>query len=146
MVKMLIVKNNTNIDRYIKNNNILLNNGFFNDTNDKDIFLANSLGIVQGIGNNKFAFQNNITHQEVAIMIKNLSKIINTKVINRNNKYNDHDVISQWAKESIYYVRNISDVNNNYVMSGIGDNKFDPKGYYTVEQAIAAIYRLYVSD
>lgn len=58
---MLIAKNNTNIDIYIKNNNILLNNSFFNDTNDKDILLANSLGIVQGIRDNKFATQNNIT-------------------------------------------------------------------------------------
>lgn len=77
---------------------------------------------------------------------KNLSKIINTKVINRNNNYNDYDVISQQAKGSVYYVSNIFDINNNYVMSGIGDNKFDPKGYYTVGQAIATIYRLYVSD
>ena len=43
-------------------------------------------------------------------------------------KFNDSDKISKWAKDA---VDNITDLG---LMSGVGNNEFDPKGTVTREQ------------
>ena len=65
--------------------------------------------------------------------------------INRNFKYSnqtnirfaDDYNVSSWAKDSV------SIVNSMYVMQGIGNDCFDPKNYYTIEQSVATMYRLF---
>ena len=42
-----------------------------------------------------------------------------------------------WTKESINYVSALG------IMSGVGNIKFDPNGFYTCEQTILTVLRLY---
>lgn len=143
VIKMLITKENTNIDRYIQDNNIVIDKEYFKDTQNKEILLAVSLGIVKGFDDNTFLPNKNITRQEAAVMINNVTKLLHIYGVNNDKKFFDDYDIANWAKESVYNVSTISDKNNNFVISGIGNNKFDPQGLYTHEQAIATIYRVY---
>lgn len=143
-IKMLTTKFNTNIDRYIADKNIVINENRFKDTTDKSILLAENLGIVKGYDDNSFKPDSNITRQEAAVLLNNLSIYMN--VIGKgenNNVFYDDNKIGNWAKESVYNINNISDKNGNFVMSGVGNNCFDPQGFYTREQTVLTVYRLY---
>ena len=90
-----------------------------------------------------FGVNDYITREEAATMLyRSMQYLAN---VNRNYKYSsktnkrfaDDNNVSSWAKESV------SIVNDMGVMQGVGNSKFDPKSYYTIEQSIATIYRLY---
>lgn len=112
----------------------------FSDTTKEDVLLANSLGIVSGTGGGKFSPNNYITRQEAATMLYRTAKAIDgEQKIENDISYADSTSIASWATEPIAYV---STVQNN-IMNGTGDNCFNPKGYYTREQAYVTINRLY---
>lgn len=62
---------------------------------------------------------------------------------NNSNVFSDDDKIGIWAKDAVYNINSVADRNGNSVMSGVGNNMFNPKGFYTREQAILTIFRLY---
>src|SRR5690606_30781516 len=47
------------------------------------------------------------------------------------------DIISSWARESVSYLYNFG------VISGVGENRFSPKGSTTREQAFVLAERMY---
>ncbi len=133
------------------------------DTSDVDAYKLMYTGIIKGTGvvktyevdgknvrDHKFEPNSLITREQAAIMMVN--------TISKNNEYTattDHQQgykfiasykpisfadkknISQWA---IGYVTMAV---NNELISGVGNNKFDPKGNLTREQAMVMAYRVY---
>jgi hypothetical protein len=115
----------------------------FTDADDCYIITAYNLGIVAGVGNNKFAPDNNITRQEAAVMLNNLATVLN--VDNTSKKadlFVDESYFANWAKAAIYSVSAIKS-GDTYVMAGTGNGKFSPWMNYTREQAIATMLRLF---
>lgn len=108
----------------------------FEDTNDPDVKLANALGFVSGVGNNKFNPTGKITRQEAATMLMRIGQKYGLEPTADPVAFSDVAVDS-WAKEGIDYVSSLG------IMSGIGNNKFDPNGLYTYEQTILTVLRLY---
>ena len=53
-----------------------------------------------------------------------------------NNSWADASQISSWAHEGINYVVGAG------IMNGTGENRFEPQGLFTREQAIATVYRM----
>lgn len=112
----------------------------FTDTTNQQVIKANSLGIVKGIGDGKFAPDAFITRQDISVMIyrglraakpqydySSISKHI----------FADHNKISPWAREAVAYLYGIE------VTNGVGENLFNPWGYTSREQAISLIKRTY---
>lgn len=99
--------------------------------------------IVYGKSNSYFGINDYITREEAATMLYRTMQYLGS--INRNFKYSnqtnirfaDDYNVSSWAKDSV------SIVNSMYVMQGIGNDCFDPKNYYTIEQSVATMYRLF---
>ncbi len=115
----------------------------FIDVDNAYITSAYKLKIVAGVGNNKFAPNNDITRQEAAVMLNNLASA--TGVNNntpKKEKFIDEDHFAVWAKKEIYSVAGIKS-GDTYVMVGTEPQKFSPWMNYTREQAIATVYRLY---
>jgi hypothetical protein len=110
---------------------------YFTDTDKEYINNAYELGIVSGVGNNKFAPDNSITRQEAAVMLNNLAELVNITDINNSEKFIDEKYFANWAKDSIY------SISNKGIMLGTEENKFSPWMNYTREQAIATMLRLY---
>lgn len=122
----------------------------FEDTQSADVELCARLGIVSGMGDNKFEPERAITRQEAARMLYNTLDIM-TPVINDYKNQNENGVngiflphvfddgadINNWARNEIYAMYHMG------VMQGVGGNNYDPKGAYTREQAICTFLRLY---
>jgi len=149
IINTLMIQNNkiiTSTDNNIKKVH-------YSDTNDVAVKQATVLGIVSGIGNNRFNPNGNITRQEAARMLymaatisernTEFSKYFNymfhedNKFIDFPNKFADIDEIDYWGSIGIQYCF------QNNIMLGIGNNKFNPSGTYSREQAYITALRLY---
>ena len=115
----------------------------FSDTHQSYINSAFELGIVSGVGEGRFAPDNNITRQEAAVMLRNLANAIGIDTnVRRTEKFVDESYFADWAKDAIYTVSAI-EKGDVCVMTGTGEGKFSPWMNYTREQAIATMLRLY---
>ena len=113
----------------------------FSDTDNADVLLCASAGVVNGVGNGKFAPDKNITRQEAASMLHRLGAL-NKNVKNDVNDrlphvFADGEKIRSWARSDINWVYRQG------IMNGTGSNHFTPDGAYTREQSIATTLRLY---
>lgn len=112
----------------------------FIDTTNTEILKAYKLGIVKGMSANTFAPGSSITRQEISVMLLRALKaaepgasysIVGAPVLA------DENQIATWAIEAVKYM------NKEGIMNGVGENKIDPLGNTTKEQAIALLKRLY---
>lgn len=131
-------------------NSANVNDIYFSDTDNDDIKKAAALGVVSGVGNNKFNPEGNITRQEAAKMLYNTLDV-GTNILeeyrsdNKNgvngiflpHVFNDGAQINSWARNEIYAMYHLG------VMMGDANNCFNPLEGYTKEQAICTFLRLY---
>ena len=113
----------------------------FTDTDNADVLLCASAGVVNGVGNGKFAPDKNITRQEAASMLHRLGALNKNVKNNVNDRlphvFADGEKIRSWARSDINWVYRQG------IMNGTGSNHFTPDGAYTREQSIATTLRLY---
>lgn len=108
----------------------------FSDTDNEKVTFLSRLGIINGVGEGRFAPDSHITREEAATILNRIYNLTGKKALVDTNIFADDSNISDWAKEAVYSIKNIG------VMNGVGDNMFAPKDNYTTEQAIATILRL----
>ena len=115
----------------------------FTDCKNSDVQAACAMGIVQGRGGGIFDPNGSITRQEAAVMLTRTAKLLGLDA-NTSLSFSDTYNVPSWASEGIRYVSGLTDpVSGNRVMGGVGNNRFDPLGRYTREQAILTALRLY---
>lgn len=115
----------------------------FTDTSHEDVVEAYALGIVNGVGNGRFAPDESITREEAAKMLWKAAVLLEYQATDEPLSFADQNEISDWALESVNAISSISGAGRP-VMQGTGNNCFSPKGSYTREQAVATVYRLYI--
>ena len=126
------------IGAYLTEKGLSVDKSAFTDTQDVNILSAYALGIVGGRGNRIFDPNGAITREEAAVMVRNLQRVLGYSVDNfPDSGFADSGKISGWAVEGINYVY------ANGIMSGIGNNVFDPRGTYTREQAIITFLNIF---
>ena len=97
-----------------------------------------AMGIIEGMGDGTFAPDAYITREQAAVILYRTAAFLGNKtLINSDPIYEDKNTISDWA------VSAVSSMYSMNIMKGISDKEFNPKGQYTVEQAIATMVRLY---
>ncbi len=105
----------------------------FEDVDDSEISKAYGLGITKGVSETEFAPKKDISREEVATMLTRTIKAylpdLDTSV-NDDFRFSDDVLISDWAKESVYFM-----VSKNVIL-GVGDNKFAPKNTTANEEAL----------
>jgi len=104
----------------------------FTDTADGVVVVAYNLGITNGTSDTTFTPDALITREQMATM---MTRALNKAGINTNSdgikaKFNDHNDISEYAIESVYFM------STNDIIKGVGDNTFNSKGNATKEQAL----------
>jgi hypothetical protein len=109
----------------------------FIDSNDTNVMKIGGLGIVKGIENNKFDPEGKLTREQAAVILSNLSTAMDYSLKNGNHTFIDSKEISKWA------IGDVQKAKASGIMDGAYDNKFYPKSYYTREESIATILRLY---
>ena len=107
----------------------------FTDTYDAEVLKAYNPGITNGTSETTFSPEELITREQMATMMtRALNKSGIDTTINVNavyNKFADHDEISTWALDSVYFM------SARGVIKGVGENKFNVRGNATREQALA---------
>jgi hypothetical protein len=109
----------------------------FIDSNDINVMKIGGLGIVEGIGNNKFNPNGHLTQEQAAAILSNLSMAMNYSLKDGNHAFADSKEISKWA------IKDVQKVKASGIMEGTWTNMFNPKGNYTREESIVTILRLY---
>ncbi|WP_113672733.1 S-layer homology domain-containing protein [Vallitalea guaymasensis] len=121
----------------------------FTDTDNKYVKVANILGMVNGIGDNKFDPEGLITREQAAVMFVNYFQTVYPNNTNEAPKYlNDLDQVSSWAREAVARAYGAGFLKGNVLAdtdrSGniLKKGHFDSKSNFTREQAIIVISRL----
>ena len=112
----------------------------FADTNDVNVQMMAYLGVVRGVGDNRFNPDGLITRQESAAMLSRLISVTGTALPTISPTFADNDAISNWAMGYVGQVRVLG------IMGGVGGNRFDPAGRYTIEQSIVTMLRVFQMD
>lgn len=112
----------------------------FADTRNPNIAAANKLGIVNGVGNNRFLPNGIASREEVSVILYNAIKAAKPEYgyISRNEHvFRDQNMISSWAKEAVKYLYSRG------VVKGVGNKTFSPRATTSREEAIIMVKRIY---
>jgi len=112
----------------------------FLDTINPEVLKANNLGIVRGVSDDRFAPEAYVTRQEISVMLyRTLVAALPGLDMDASGvaPFPDEEVIAEWAIEEVRFA------NKHGIMRGVGENRIDPLGNTTREQAIALVTRMY---
>ena len=109
----------------------------FADTNDVNVQKAAYIGVVLGVGNNRFAPNETLTREQAAVMLARLANAIGRPLPNTAPTFVDNHLIADWAFSAAGQVQAVG------IMGGVGNNRFAPLDTYTREQSIVTIMRLF---
>ena len=119
-----------------------VSNNPFTDTTDPDVLKAYGANIAVGVSDTEFMPDANLSREQAATMLTRVYKKVffDLWTVDKDSEYkldfimpapfSDDDKISDWAKESVYFMA------ANKVISGVGNNNFAPKNTTSEEEAI----------
>ena len=110
----------------------------FTDTNDEYVLKAYVLGITNGTSEDKFSPDDEITREQMAVMLtRALEKAGIDCYVDWNTvqKFADDGDFNDWGRNSIYFM------SGNGIIKGVGDNRFDSMGNAKIEEAIVIALR-----
>jgi hypothetical protein len=108
----------------------------FNDTDDIYALKGATIGLTSGVGNGNFGTGGLDREQLATFMVRILTLLELEMNEASGEKFADDENISSWAKDAIYLAK------NNNIISGVGNNKVDPKGTASTEMAIVIANRI----
>jgi hypothetical protein len=109
----------------------------FADTEDVNVQKMAYIGVVGGVGDNRFAPNETLTREQAAVMLSRLSDAIGQPFPTEASAFADNNNASSWALASIGRVQAAG------LMSGTGNNMFSPQQSFAREQSIVTFLRLY---
>ena len=109
----------------------------FTDTSDVNVQKAAFIGVVLGVGDNRFDPDSTLSREQAAVMLLRLADAIGRPFPALAPSFSDNGYISSWAFEGVGAAQAAG------IMNGVGDNRFDPSGSYTREQSIVTIMRAF---
>ncbi|HOB12567.1 MAG TPA: S-layer homology domain-containing protein [Syntrophomonadaceae bacterium] len=98
---------------------------------------ANRNGIVKGMGDKKFAPDQAITREQMAVIMSNYAKTMNLelKPVQEEKHFADSDKISAYAREAVKEMQMAG------LLSGKDNNLFDPQGTATRAEVSSVLHR-----
>jgi len=109
----------------------------FTDTTDINVEKAAFIGLVYGVGNNRFDPNSPLTREQAAVMLTRLSDLLGRPFPTRAPTFSDNSLIADWARSDVGRAQASG------IVVGVGNNRFAPKDPYTREQAVVTIMRMY---
>ncbi len=118
--------------------------GTFSDCKETAVLKAYAAGIVNGVGDGKFAPDTTTNREQIATMIARAIKYIEQETgttyapaAPNIDKFSDKDQVSAWAVDGVGLLA------ANGIMNGTSETTLSPQDPCTVEQSILLIYRFY---
>ncbi len=112
----------------------------FTDTTNVEILKAYQLGIVNGIGNNKFSPQVLINREQMAAMLNRAVVAIRPDA---DTSVTGAPTFSDENEIAPYFISNVKFMAKNGFINWVGNNRFAPKATSTREQAVIVAVRVY---
>ncbi|MCL2125724.1 MAG: S-layer homology domain-containing protein, partial [Oscillospiraceae bacterium] len=109
----------------------------FTDTTDVNVEKAAFIGVVNGVGNNRFDPNGTLTREQAATMLARLAESVSKPLDKKAATFGDKGSVSTWALEAVGQCEAAE------IMGGTGNNQFSPGGAYQRQQSIATITRMY---
>ena len=109
----------------------------FIDTDDVNAQKMAYLGVVRGMGGGRFDPYGLLDREQAATMLSRLMEVLDLPELTHEATFADNDYISPWAIEHVGIMQYTG------IMGGVGNNRFDPHGRYTIEQSITTMLRVY---
>ena len=145
-VTLLEEKSGMTRDVYLEANGYALGQNPYKDTKNPDVLFASAIGVVKGKGNQTFVPDGYITRQEAATMLYRLALVLDYELPEATHVFADNNAVADWAKDAVGAIGLLTDAKNGKaVMEGVGENRFDPDGTYTREQAFITMNRLFMA-
>ena len=107
------------------------------DTNDVNAEKMGALGVTAGVGFDRFAPYGTLTREQAAAMLSRLAAAAGILLPTQDASFDDTGSISDWA------LGPVGQMQASGIMSGSGNNMFNPRAGYSREQSIVTILRLY---
>ena len=133
IVNLLEKASNKTIDELLEEKDVEIDADAFTDTSDKSVLAANALGIINGTGDGKFSPNGTFTRAQIAAIINRIAGVMGYDTEGYTHEFTD--VAGNWVDAELGWPV------SNGIINGVGDNKFNPAGALTTEQAIAIMYR-----
>ena len=108
----------------------------FVDTTDVNVEKMAAVGVVDGVGENKFEPDNRLTREQAATMMARLAKAMDKPIPAAAASFADSSTVSSWAIEAV------GQMEQSGIMNGTGNNCFSPAEDYTREQSIITMVRM----
>ncbi|MCL2060532.1 MAG: S-layer homology domain-containing protein, partial [Oscillospiraceae bacterium] len=121
------------IDALLAANGVAINDNAFDDTDDRAVLAANALGIINGVGNRRFDPNGTLTRAQVAAIINRIARVLGVDTDGYSHQFTD--VGGHWVSVELGWPVHSS------IISGVGNNRFDPDAELTTEQAILIVGR-----
>ena len=110
----------------------------FTDTSDPAVIQAQALGIVSGVGDGKFAADALVTREQAAAMLSRVYTKLGGNIPEvADTTFADNGKVSGWAKDAVAFMADKG------IVSGVGNNSFDPLGNASIEQALVIALRMF---
>ena len=110
----------------------------FTDTSDPVILQAAELGFVYGITDDTFAPDSLVTREQAAAMLSRVyTKLGGELPAVEAPTFDDDGSVSDWARDAVAFM------SDKGIVSGMGDNCFDPQGSASIEQALSIALRMF---
>ena len=109
----------------------------FNDTDDTNVQMMGYLGVVTGVGDDRFDPDGQLSREQAAVMLARLANALGQPLPQYSSTFADNNQISDWA------IQAVGQIQASGIMGGVGDNRFAPQGDYTREQSIVTVVRLF---
>ena len=109
----------------------------FSDTTDVNVHKAATIGVVMGVGGNRFDPNAELTREQAAVMLARLANALEQPFPPSAPTFADNAQVSTWAADAV------GQMQASGIMGGVGNNRFDPQGAYTREQSIVTIMRVF---
>ena len=117
----------------------------FTDTKEPAVLKAYQAGIVQGVGENKFAPDESLTREQLATMLWRAAQYVQKETGKTAltaggslTGYADANKVSSWARDAV------SSLAQNGIMKGTSSTQLSPAESCTIEQSILLVYRTYL--
>ncbi len=112
----------------------------FVDSSNPVVLKAANLGLITGVGGNKFEPKTLVTREQMATILLRALKVINPSAdfsADGAPKFADDSKVKKYARDGVYFCSKAG------ILTGVGANMFDPEGPATREMAIVVCTRAY---
>lgn len=132
-INLITEASGKSISTLLSENGAEIDQSAFTDTTDYNVFAANALGLINGIGNSKFGPDYSLTRAQLAAILTRCAKLLGTDTSGYTHSFTD--VSGHWVDSELGWAATVN------VFKGVGTGEFKPDDSLTVEQAIAVTYR-----